>query len=63
MLCPDFQRAQPRIQAGESLDEIERKLGRPLEPGYGDDVLKQIKDALNQSPETIALLKEAMSKK
>ncbi len=43
--------------------EKAEKLGRPLEPGYGDDVLKQIKDALNQSPETIALLKEAMSKK
>ena len=38
------------------------KLGRPLEPGYGDDVLKQIREALNQAPETITLLKEAMSK-
>ena len=36
------------------------KLGRPLEPAYGDDVLAQIKGALAQSPETIALLKETM---
>lgn len=36
------------------------KLGRPLEPAYGDDVLAQIKAALAQSPETIALLKETM---
>ncbi|MFN3889507.1 MAG: Bug family tripartite tricarboxylate transporter substrate binding protein [Beijerinckiaceae bacterium] len=36
------------------------KLGRPLEPAYGDDVLAQIKTALAQSPETIALLKETM---
>ncbi len=37
------------------------KLGRPLEPAYGDDVLAQIKAALAQPPETIALLKETMS--
>ncbi len=37
------------------------KLGRPLEPAYGDDVLAQIKAALAQPPETIALLKETMN--
>jgi len=36
------------------------KLGLPVNPAYGDDVLKLIKEALNQSPETIALLKEAL---
>jgi tripartite-type tricarboxylate transporter receptor subunit TctC len=37
------------------------KLGRPLEPAYGEEVLEQIKGALAQSPETIALLKETMN--
>jgi tripartite-type tricarboxylate transporter receptor subunit TctC len=36
------------------------KLERPVDPGYGDDVLKAIKEALNQTPETIALLKDAL---
>ena len=45
----------------EAQDKAE-KLGRPLEPGYGDDVLNQIKEALSQSAETVAILKEAMSK-
>ncbi len=36
------------------------KLGRPLDPGYGDDVLNAIKTAFNQSPETIALLAKAL---
>jgi tripartite-type tricarboxylate transporter receptor subunit TctC len=37
------------------------KLGRPLEPTYGDEVLAQIKEALAQSPETISLLKDTLS--
>lgn len=36
------------------------KLERPVEPAYGDDVLNAVKEALNQSPETIAVLKEAL---
>jgi len=36
------------------------KLERPIEPAYGDEVLAMIKVALNQTPETIALLKETM---
>jgi len=39
------------------------KLERPVEPLYGDDIAKMIAAALKQSPETIALLKESMSKK
>ncbi|MGH6771035.1 MAG: Bug family tripartite tricarboxylate transporter substrate binding protein [Xanthobacteraceae bacterium] len=38
------------------------KLGLPVQPAYGDDVLRMIKDALNQSPETIALLANALKK-
>ncbi len=36
------------------------KMERPVEPLYGDDVLKKVIDALKQSPETIALLKQAL---
>ena len=36
------------------------KLERPIEAAYGDDVLEMIKVALKQTPETIALLKEAL---
>jgi tripartite-type tricarboxylate transporter receptor subunit TctC len=39
------------------------KLERPVEPLYGDDIAKMIAAALKQSPETVALLKESMSKK
>ena len=35
------------------------KLGVPVDPAYGDDVLKMIKEALNQSPEVIAVVKNA----
>jgi tripartite-type tricarboxylate transporter receptor subunit TctC len=40
--------------------EKAKKLGLPIEPLYGDDVLKKVKEALNQSPETVALLKKAL---
>jgi tripartite-type tricarboxylate transporter receptor subunit TctC len=39
------------------------KLGLPIEPAYGDTVVQMVKDALNQSPETVALLAEALNKK
>ena len=35
----------------------------PLDPAYGDDVLKAIKAALTQKPEMVALLKSALEKK
>jgi tripartite-type tricarboxylate transporter receptor subunit TctC len=36
------------------------KLERPIEAAYGDDVLNMVKAALNQTPETIALLKHTL---
>jgi tripartite-type tricarboxylate transporter receptor subunit TctC len=39
------------------------KLGLPVDPAYGDTVLKMVKEALQQSPETIALLADALTKK
>jgi tripartite-type tricarboxylate transporter receptor subunit TctC len=38
------------------------QLDRPVDPAYGDDVLKAVKEALSQKPETIALLKQATEK-
>jgi tripartite-type tricarboxylate transporter receptor subunit TctC len=39
------------------------KLERPVDPAYGDDVLNMVKAALNQRPESIALLKQALEQK
>jgi tripartite-type tricarboxylate transporter receptor subunit TctC len=39
------------------------KLGLPIEPAYGDTVLQMIKEALKQSPETVALLAKSLKKK
>ena len=39
------------------------KLGLPIEPAYGDTVLQMVKEALKQSPETVALLAESLKKK
>jgi tripartite-type tricarboxylate transporter receptor subunit TctC len=37
------------------------KLERPVDPAYGEDVAKAVREALNQTPETITALKQAMS--
>jgi len=37
------------------------KLERPVEPLYGDDVLKSVRVALDQKPETIQILKDALN--
>ena len=47
----------------KELQEKAAKLERPVEPGYGDDVLNAIVTALKQPPETIALLAQALKKK
>jgi tripartite-type tricarboxylate transporter receptor subunit TctC len=39
------------------------KGGRPVEPAYGEAVAKMIHSALSQSPQTVSLLKEALSAK
>jgi tripartite-type tricarboxylate transporter receptor subunit TctC len=39
------------------------KLQIPIDPLYGDDVLKRVKVALNQKPETVTLLKDALEQK
>ncbi len=37
------------------------KLERPVEPSYGEDVAKAVGEALKQTPETVAMLKQAMT--
>lgn len=46
----------------ELLARVE-KMDRPLQPAYGEDVARMIKKALEQTPETIAVLKEGLTKK
>lgn len=48
--------AYKRALSDKGLQERAAKLGLPLDPDFGDDVLNQVRAALNQPPETIALL-------
>jgi tripartite-type tricarboxylate transporter receptor subunit TctC len=52
--------AYRKAMEDKELQAKAEKMERPVEPGYGDDVLKQVKAALNQSPEIITLLKESL---
>ena len=58
-----LRRAYQRAMEDTELQARVAKLGLPLDPGYGDDVLNQVKAAINQSPETIALLARTMDVK
>jgi tripartite-type tricarboxylate transporter receptor subunit TctC len=55
--------AYRRALEDKELQEKAAKLERPVEPGYGEEVLKAIVTALKQPPETIALLAQALKKK
>lgn len=39
------------------------KTGRPVEPLYGEDVAKIVREALDQSPDMVAFIKESMAEK
>jgi hypothetical protein len=39
------------------------KLGRPVEPAVGEEVAKLVREALNQKPQTVALLASALGAK
>jgi tripartite-type tricarboxylate transporter receptor subunit TctC len=45
----------------KELQEKAAKMERPVDPAYGQDVAKAVEEALKQTPETIALLKQAMT--
>ncbi len=55
--------AYQRAMEDKELQARVAKLGLPLDPGYGDDVLAAVKAAINQSPETIALLARTLDVK
>jgi tripartite-type tricarboxylate transporter receptor subunit TctC len=40
-----------------------KKLGRPIEPAYGEDVARMVNAALNQSPETVEIIAAAVNVK
>lgn len=40
-----------------------QKMDRPLQPAYGEEVANMIKKALDQTPETVAVLREGLTKK
>jgi len=37
-----------------------KQLGKPIDPAFGDDVSQLVVAALDQSPETIAMIKKAI---
>jgi hypothetical protein len=39
------------------------KLGIPVEPAYGEDVAKLVRAALDQTPETVALITKILKTK
>jgi tripartite-type tricarboxylate transporter receptor subunit TctC len=52
--------AYRKAMEDKELQARAEKMERPVEPAYGDDVLKSVKAALDQTPEIKALLKEAI---
>jgi tripartite-type tricarboxylate transporter receptor subunit TctC len=53
--------AYRKAMEDEELQEKAAKVERPVEPAYGEDVAKAVAEALNQTPETVATLKTAMT--
>lgn len=58
-----LQDAYRKAMADPEMKAKAEKGGRPLDPAFGDDVLKLVTAALNQKPEIVSILKEAMSMK
>ncbi len=57
-----LRKAYRQAMEDKELQAKAEKMEKPIEPAYGDDVLKSITAALNQPPETIAMLKQALAK-
>lgn len=55
--------AYKKAMADPELIKEGQKEGFEFDPGYGDDVLKLVKDALNQPQDNVVLLKEIIGKK
>jgi tripartite-type tricarboxylate transporter receptor subunit TctC len=56
-----LRQAYDQAMQDPDLQEKAKKAGRPIEPLSGQEVEARIKEALNQPPATVALIKEAMS--
>jgi tripartite-type tricarboxylate transporter receptor subunit TctC len=52
--------AYKQAMEDKELQAKAEKLERPVDPAYGDDVLALIKEALNQKPESVAVLRAAL---
>jgi tripartite-type tricarboxylate transporter receptor subunit TctC len=55
--------AYRRALEDKELQARAEKLGRPVEPAVGEEVEKMVKEALNQTPKTVALLAAALEVK
>lgn len=55
-----LRKAYRQSMEDKELQARAEKLERPVDPAYGDEVLRMVQAALNQTPETVALLKEAL---
>lgn len=58
-----LRKAFKQAMQDKGLQERLVKLGLPLDPAYGDDVLKLVTAAMKQSPETVAMLAQTMDVK
>ncbi len=58
-----LRRAYKQAMEDKALQARLSKLGLPLDPAYGDDVLKQVSAAMKQSPDTVAMLARTMDAK
>ena len=58
-----LRRAFKQAMEDKTLQGRLSKLGLPLDPAYGNDVLKQVTTAMKQSPETVAMLAKVMDAK
>ena len=55
--------AYKKAMADKELQAKAEKGGRPVEPAFGEDVAKMVRAALQQSPQTIAILRDALNEK
>jgi tripartite-type tricarboxylate transporter receptor subunit TctC len=65
---PEDRLAALRDAYKKALDDPElrakaEKLNIPIDPAYGEEVLKLVKEALNQAPDVVAVLKNALEAK
>lgn len=55
--------AYRKAMGDKDLQAKAQKGGRPVDPAYGEDVANMVKKALDQTPQTVAMLKDALAAK